>query len=53
MKDRFFHYVNFHRIEDFMRCGWVVVIPNCSTMYTDLYGITMEWLCDCKMVRPQ
>jgi hypothetical protein len=46
---RTFHYVGFARIADFLRCGWIIAKPNCSTMYTDLYGVTMEWLCDCRI----
>ena len=47
-RDRIIHYVGFARIEDWLRCGWIIARPNCSTMYTDLYGATMEWLCDCR-----
>lgn len=53
MRDRLFHYVNFHRIDDFLCCGWVVVIPKGLPVLSDLYGVSMEWLCDCKMPRPQ
>lgn len=48
---RTFHYVTFERVEDFLRCGWVVMIPN-DVMHHHYYGVPMEWLCDCKIVRP-
>jgi len=52
MKIRTMHYVNFEHIEDWLRCGWIVAKPYCATMYQDLFGVTMEWLCDCKLARP-
>lgn len=52
MTNRTFHYVAYARVEDFLRCGWVVMIPNGPT-YHNYYGVPMEWLCDCKMARPQ
>jgi hypothetical protein len=52
MRDRILHYVPYDRALDWLRCGWIVAKPNCLPMYHDLYGVTMEWLCDCKMARP-
>jgi hypothetical protein len=52
MRDRVFHYVPYARALDWLRVGWIVAQPNCSTLQ-DLYGVTMEWLCDCKMARPK
>ena len=49
---RTFHYVSYDRVMDWLRCGWVVMIPNAPTHH-NYYGIPMEWLCECKMPRPQ
>jgi hypothetical protein len=52
MRDRTFHYVTHDRALDWLRCGWLVVYPN-NAMHHHHYGIVVEWLCDCKMVRPR
>jgi hypothetical protein len=52
VKDRLLHYVRHHAKLDWLRCGWIIVKPNCQ-MYMDEFSVTMEWLCDCKMVRPR
>ena len=49
-RDRIFHYVNFPRIEDWLRCGWMVALPNAAS-HINFYGAVMEWLCDCKVAR--
>ena len=45
-------YVLYDRIPDYLACGWMVALPNAAS-HINFYGVTMEWLCDCKMVRPQ
>ncbi len=52
MRHRIFHYVTYARVPDWLACGWMVSIPN-APMYHHVYGLTLEWLCDCKMPRPQ
>jgi hypothetical protein len=52
-RHRTFHYVNHHAALDWLRLGWIVVRPYCAAAHLDFYGVTMEWLCDCKMVKPQ
>lgn len=52
MRDRIFHYVRFGKVEDWLRCGWLVAIPN-AAMHHHHYGLTLEWLCDCPIVRPR
>lgn len=51
MRDRFFKFVTYDRALDWLRVGWIVAIPN-APMHHHHYGVTLEWLCDCKMVRP-
>jgi hypothetical protein len=52
MTERIFHRVPFHLIEDWLRCGWMVAIPN-GPAYHNLYGALLEWRCSCKMPRPR
>lgn len=52
MNIRTFHYVKNERALDWLRVGWIVAKPNVQ-MHHDFYSCVMEWLCDCKMVRPQ
>lgn len=49
---RTFHYVTHDRALDWLRLGWIIAKPNCQ-MYMDEFSVTMEWLCDCPMVRPR
>jgi hypothetical protein len=51
MKHRIFHHVRYERIPDWLLAGWIVPIPNGGTHHNH-YGVMMEWICDCKMVRP-
>lgn len=51
-RDRIFHYVTWDRMPDWLLCGWMVAKPN-SVTHHNHYGMVMEWLCDCKMVRPR
>lgn len=52
MNPRVFHHVRYERIEDWLRCGWMIAIPN-APMHHHAYGQMLEWLCDCRMARPQ
>jgi hypothetical protein len=51
-RDRIFKYATYDRIADYLALGWVIVMPNKMTHHEE-YGLVLEWLCDCKMVRPQ
>jgi hypothetical protein len=51
MRDRIFKFVTYDRALDWLRVGWIVAIPN-APMHHHHYGVTLEWLCDCKRVRP-
>jgi len=44
---KFFKYVVFRDIEDNLRLGWQVSIPN-AVSHHEHYGIVMVWLCDCQ-----
>ena len=48
---RTFHYAPHWQLLDWVRLGWIVAKPNCQ-MYMDEYAVTVEFLCDCKMVKP-
>jgi hypothetical protein len=37
------------RIEDYLRLGWVVVIPGRWTHH-DNWSVPMRWLCECRPV---
>lgn len=45
-KARFVKFVTFSKVEDYLRLGWVVLIPN-APHHGLHYGIEMAWLCDC------
>src|SRR5882724_998023 len=47
---KYFNYVVFRDIEDHLKLGWQVSIPN-GPSHLDRYGIVMVWLCDCLPVR--
>jgi hypothetical protein len=44
-------YVPYYAVEDWMRCGWIVIHSNCPA--SNLYCVSMEWLCDCKVPKPK
>lgn len=46
MKTFAFKRVDFAHIEDHLRMGFIARRPN-GDHYTHLYGIVMEWVCDC------
>jgi hypothetical protein len=50
---RILHYVPRWQALDWIRLGWIIVRRNGHFPNHDQYSITMEWLCDCKMVRPR
>lgn len=52
MADRIFHHVTWDRLTDWLCCGWMMSKPN-ALMHHHEYGVLVEWLCDCKMARPQ
>jgi hypothetical protein len=39
-------FVRFDRIEDHMRQGWMVMIPN-GAMHHHHYGVELKWICEC------
>jgi hypothetical protein len=39
-------YSRFEAVEDFLRQGWMVSIPN-AAMHHHHYGIELAWLCSC------
>jgi hypothetical protein len=41
-------FVRFDAIEDHLRLGWMVAIPN-ESMHHHHYGIEMKWICDCEI----
>ena len=41
-------FVRYSQIEDFLRLGWMVMIPN-APMHHHHYGIEMKFICDCKL----
>ena len=43
-------FVSFARIDDHLRLGWMVSIPN-GLMHHHHYGIEMKWICDCEIPR--
>lgn len=51
MKDRIFHWVRLSDVDDWLKCGWVMVPANGPAHHHD-YSFLMEWLCDCQMRKP-
>ena len=52
-KVRTFHYVPHYAALDWLRCGWIVAKRYGHQPSHDQYVMLMEWLCDCKVVKPQ
>ena len=46
MNARALRYSRFDRVEDFLRQGWMPLIPN-AAMHHHHYGIELAWLCAC------
>lgn len=51
-RDRTLHYVTYDRLPAWLDCGWLIWMPN-GPMHHHFYGVVVEWLCDCRMPRPQ
>ena len=41
-------FVRFAAVEDHLRLGWMVSIPNGPTHH-EHYGIVLKWICDCEI----
>jgi hypothetical protein len=46
VKARALRYSRFAAVEDFLRVGWMPLIPN-APHHHQYYGIELAWLCDC------
>jgi hypothetical protein len=46
MNARALRYARFAAVEDYLRQGWMPLIPN-APMHHHHYGIELAWLCDC------
>jgi hypothetical protein len=51
-RDRIIHWARHHALLDWVRLGWVIAKPNAESHH-DNYSVTVEWLCECPIVRPQ
>ncbi len=49
--ERFFAYATWPNLPDWLRCGWMVSVPN-GVMHHHEFGPMVEWRCACKMVSP-
>jgi hypothetical protein len=49
---RAFKFARFSKIEDFLRLGWMVSIPN-APMHHHHYGVELKWICSCQIVTPK
>lgn len=52
-RERVFHYVPHWQALDWLALGWIVVRKTGYFPNHDQYVCLMEWLCDCRMVKPQ
>lgn len=52
MTVRTFHWFRHYQIPDALALGWVIAKPNTACHHHD-WAFLCEWLCDCKMARPQ
>jgi hypothetical protein len=50
-RDRIFHYARHEVLLDWVRLGWIIPKSN-SPVTHDYYNVTVEWLCECPIVRP-
>jgi hypothetical protein len=48
---RTFHWARHHALIDWMRLGWIITKPN-GVMHHHEYSLLVEWLCECKPIRP-
>lgn len=46
MTPRALRFARFEKVEDFLRVGWMVSIPN-APMHHHYYGCELKWICDC------
>lgn len=46
MKARALRFARFAAVEDYLRQGWIALIPNAPTHHHH-YGIELAWLCEC------
>jgi hypothetical protein len=50
--ERILHWARRETLLDWVSLGWIVAKPNCE-MHHDYYCVTVEWLCECPIVRPK
>jgi len=50
-RDRILHWARHHALIDWVRLGWIVAKPEVECHH-DAYSVTVEWLCECPIVRP-
>lgn len=46
MTPRALRFARFEKVEDFLRQGWMVSIPN-AAMHHHYYGVELKWICNC------
>jgi hypothetical protein len=51
-RERIFHYARHEKLLDWVSLGWIIAKPNCE-LHHDYYNVTVEWLCQCPIVRPK
>jgi len=39
-------FARFEKVEDYLRQGWMVAIPN-APMHHHYYGVELKWICPC------
>jgi hypothetical protein len=45
---RAFKFVRFADVEDHLRCGWMLSIPN-APAHHEVYGIVLKLVCECRI----
>lgn len=51
-RDRILIRVQYSEIPEYLALGWIAIIPTLYD-YQHIYGIFMEWLCDCPPLKPK
>lgn len=47
-------YVEHHRIEDYLRLGWLVSLGSSARHpVMDCRGVLLSWICPCELVEPR
>lgn len=46
MTPRALRFARFEKVEDYLRQGWMVSIPN-AAMHHHYYGVELKWICNC------